>query len=104
MSELSLYDRVQSTLRAIHARSDLRPEAAIILGTGLGGVAAEIVPETGKSPILRAPEVGAHSAAVDRAAVQRVPAASGDPPAWGDPEVEVEAVGVEAVAAAGGGK
>jgi purine-nucleoside phosphorylase len=46
MSELSLYDRVQSTLRAVHARSSLRPEAAIILGTGLGGVAAEIVPET----------------------------------------------------------
>ena len=57
--------------------------------------------ETGKSPILRAPEVGAHSAAVevDRAAVQRVPAASGDPPACGDPEV-----GVEAAAAGGGGE
>lgn len=67
--------------------------------------AAETVSETGKSPILRAPEAGAHSAAVAvaRTAMQRAPAASEDPPAWEDPEVEVEAVGVEA-AAAGGGK
>jgi hypothetical protein len=58
------------------------------------------VSETGKSPILRAPEVGAHSAAVevDRAAVQRVPAASGALPAWGAPEAVVEA------AAGGGGE
>jgi hypothetical protein len=60
----------------------------------------ETVSETGKSPI-RAPEVGAHSAAVDRAAVQRVPAASGGLPAWGDPEVGVEAA-VEAAAGGGG--
>lgn len=56
--------------------------------------------EIDKSPMLRAPEAGAHSAAaeVDRAAVQRVPAASGDPPACVDPEVGVEA------AAGGGGE
>jgi hypothetical protein len=60
------------------------------------------VSETGKSPILRAPEVGAHSAAqgAEPAAVQRARVANGAPPAWGPPEVVVEV----AVAGAGGGK
>jgi purine-nucleoside phosphorylase len=46
MSGPSLYDRVQQAAEVIRARSALRPEVAIILGTGLGGLAREIAAET----------------------------------------------------------
>jgi purine-nucleoside phosphorylase len=39
---LSLYDSVQESLTAIRSRISVRPEAALILGTGLGGVAERI--------------------------------------------------------------
>jgi purine-nucleoside phosphorylase len=42
MSEPVLYDRVQAAARTIRDRSPRRPAAAIILGTGLGGLAKEI--------------------------------------------------------------
>jgi purine-nucleoside phosphorylase len=38
----SLYDRVTSAAGVIRARTTLRPEAAIVLGTGLGALAGEI--------------------------------------------------------------
>jgi purine-nucleoside phosphorylase len=38
----SLFDRVQQAVTAVNRRSTLRPEIAIVLGTGLGGLAAEI--------------------------------------------------------------
>jgi purine-nucleoside phosphorylase len=38
----SLFDRVQQAVMVVNRRSTLRPEIAIILGTGLGGLAAEI--------------------------------------------------------------
>lgn len=37
-----LHDRVQAAAKLVGRRSGLRPEAAIILGTGLGGLAGEI--------------------------------------------------------------
>ncbi len=37
-----LHDRVVSAAEAIRARTKLRPEVAIVLGTGLGGLAREI--------------------------------------------------------------
>ncbi len=39
---ISLYDSVQESLTAIRSRVAVRPEAALILGTGLGGVAERI--------------------------------------------------------------
>jgi purine-nucleoside phosphorylase len=45
MSEPVLYDRVQAAARTIRDRSPRRPAAAIILGTGLGGLAKEIKAE-----------------------------------------------------------
>jgi purine-nucleoside phosphorylase len=42
----SLYDRVGGAAEAIRRRSKLRPEVAIVLGTGLGALAAEIEVET----------------------------------------------------------
>jgi purine-nucleoside phosphorylase len=42
----SLYDRVASAARVIHGRTALRPEVAIVLGTGLGALAREIEVET----------------------------------------------------------
>jgi purine-nucleoside phosphorylase len=39
---LSLYDRVQEAAAVVQQRSKLRPEAGIVLGTGLGGLATEI--------------------------------------------------------------
>jgi len=41
MNEPVLYDRVQAAARTIRDRSPRRPAAAIILGTGLGGLAKE---------------------------------------------------------------
>jgi purine-nucleoside phosphorylase len=46
MTETPLYDRIQTAARTIRDRSTLRPDAAIILGTGLGGLAKEIAAET----------------------------------------------------------
>jgi purine-nucleoside phosphorylase len=40
-----LYDQVQEATRAIRARWDGKPRAGIILGTGLGGLAADIQSE-----------------------------------------------------------
>ena len=45
MNEPVLYDRVQVAARTIRDRSPRRPAAAIILGTGLGGLAKEIKAE-----------------------------------------------------------
>ena len=41
----SLYDRVQAAAKVVRGRSALVPEIGIILGTGLGGLAREIVVE-----------------------------------------------------------
>jgi len=41
----SLFDRVQEAVKAVRARTSLEPHAAIILGTGLGGLAKEIKEE-----------------------------------------------------------
>jgi purine-nucleoside phosphorylase len=42
----SLYDRVAGAAEVIRGRSKLRPEVAIVLGTGLGALAGEIELET----------------------------------------------------------
>jgi purine-nucleoside phosphorylase len=42
----SLFDQVQSAVTAIRARTTARPEVAIILGTGLGGLGREIATDT----------------------------------------------------------
>lgn len=42
MTASSLYDEVQAAAAAIRKRSTLTPQAAIILGTGLGGLAGEM--------------------------------------------------------------
>jgi purine-nucleoside phosphorylase len=42
----SLHDRVAGAAEVIRGRSKLRPEVAIVLGTGLGGLAGEIEVET----------------------------------------------------------
>ena len=42
----SLYDRVAGAAEVIRGRSKLRPEVAIVLGTGLGALAGEIEVET----------------------------------------------------------
>ena len=42
----SLYDRVAGAAEVIRARTGLRPEAAIVLGTGLGALAREIELDT----------------------------------------------------------
>ena len=42
----SLYEQVQTAVTAIRARTTARPEAAIILGTGLGGLAREMKVDT----------------------------------------------------------
>jgi purine-nucleoside phosphorylase len=46
MTADSLFDQVQKAADTIRGRSASRPEAAIILGTGLGGLAREIEVET----------------------------------------------------------
>jgi purine-nucleoside phosphorylase len=46
MSGPALFDEVQAAAAAIRKRASLKPEAAIILGTGLGGLAAEMKIET----------------------------------------------------------
>jgi purine-nucleoside phosphorylase len=38
----SLFDRVQEAVTVVSRRSNLRPDIGIVLGTGLGGLAAEI--------------------------------------------------------------
>jgi purine-nucleoside phosphorylase len=43
---MSLYDRVQAAAAVVRGRSALVPEIGVILGTGLGGLAREIVVET----------------------------------------------------------
>ncbi|HXE57173.1 MAG TPA: purine-nucleoside phosphorylase [Gemmatimonadales bacterium] len=45
MSVPSLYEQVQEAAAAVRARTALRPEVAIILGTGLGRLAEAIEPE-----------------------------------------------------------
>jgi len=42
----SLYEQVQTAVTAIRARTTAQPEAAIILGTGLGGLAREMKVDT----------------------------------------------------------
>ena len=42
MTVTDLYDRVQEAAAVVRQRSSLVPEAAIILGTGLGGLVKEI--------------------------------------------------------------
>lgn len=42
----SLYEQVQTAVTAIRARTTARPEEAIILGTGLGGLAREMKVDT----------------------------------------------------------
>jgi purine-nucleoside phosphorylase len=42
----SLYDRVAGAAAAVRARTPVRPEVAVILGTGLGALAREIAVET----------------------------------------------------------
>jgi purine-nucleoside phosphorylase len=39
---VSLFDRLQEAVAVVSRRSELRPEIGIVLGTGLGGLAAEI--------------------------------------------------------------
>jgi purine-nucleoside phosphorylase len=39
---MPLFDRIQEATGVVRGRSKLRPEVAIVLGTGLGGLAAEI--------------------------------------------------------------
>ena len=39
-----ILDRVEACVRAIRARSDLVPEAAVVLGSGLGGFAEQLRP------------------------------------------------------------
>jgi purine-nucleoside phosphorylase len=43
---LPLFDRIQAAVAAIRQRTAARPDVAIILGTGLGGLAREIAIET----------------------------------------------------------
>jgi purine-nucleoside phosphorylase len=43
---LALFDRVQEAAAVVRQRSKLRPDVGIVLGTGLGGLAAEIEVET----------------------------------------------------------
>lgn len=42
MTAVALYDRIQAAADVVRARSTLEPGVAIILGTGLGGLAGEI--------------------------------------------------------------
>jgi purine-nucleoside phosphorylase len=44
-SAAALYDRVREAAEVVRARSAVRPEVALILGTGLGGLAREIAVE-----------------------------------------------------------
>jgi purine-nucleoside phosphorylase len=46
MSGSTLFDEIQAAVAAIRKRNPLKPEAAIILGTGLGGLATEMKIET----------------------------------------------------------
>jgi purine-nucleoside phosphorylase len=39
---MPLFDRIQDAVAVVHGRTRLRPEVAIVLGTGLGGLASEI--------------------------------------------------------------
>jgi purine-nucleoside phosphorylase len=43
---LSLYDRIQDAAERVRSRGALKPEVAIVLGTGLGGLAEEIQTES----------------------------------------------------------
>jgi purine-nucleoside phosphorylase len=42
----SLFERIEQAVRVVRRRSALRPEAAVILGTGLGGLVGEIEVES----------------------------------------------------------
>ena len=42
----SLFDRIEEAVRLVRGRSAVRPEVAVILGTGLGGLVREIAVET----------------------------------------------------------
>lgn len=42
---VGLYDRVEAAVRVVSDRTGLRPDAAVILGTGLGGLTREIAVE-----------------------------------------------------------
>jgi purine-nucleoside phosphorylase len=42
IATMSLFDRIQEAAAVVRRRSRLRPDVAIVLGTGLGGLAAEI--------------------------------------------------------------
>jgi purine-nucleoside phosphorylase len=46
MTTAALYDRVQAALEVVHQATRLKPDLGIILGTGLGGLADEMVVET----------------------------------------------------------
>jgi purine-nucleoside phosphorylase len=39
---MPLFDRIQDAVGVVHRRTRLRPDVAIVLGTGLGGLASEI--------------------------------------------------------------
>jgi purine-nucleoside phosphorylase len=39
---IPLFDRIQDAVGVVHRRTRLRPDVAIVLGTGLGGLASEI--------------------------------------------------------------
>jgi purine-nucleoside phosphorylase len=41
-STMPLFDRIQDAVGVVHRRTRLRPDVAIVLGTGLGGLASEI--------------------------------------------------------------
>ena len=53
-----LHDRVVTAAESVRARTTLRPEIAIVLGTGLGGLAREI-DGRGRDPVWRDPGVPA---------------------------------------------
>jgi purine-nucleoside phosphorylase len=65
MTVASLYDEVQASVAAIRKRTTLAPQAAIILGTGLGGLAGEMKVETeipyGEIPNFPLSTVESHS-------------------------------------------
>ena len=46
MSEPLLFDRIEQAAAVVRGRTAFRPEIAIILGTGLGGLAREIEADT----------------------------------------------------------
>jgi purine-nucleoside phosphorylase len=54
MTAITLFDRVQAAAEVVRGRSALEPQIAIILGTGLGGLAGEIDIEA-EAPYERIP-------------------------------------------------